>query len=86
MHGNARDSYNVLCTRKSIMDAFWSRKTSTVLGNFRRLRQYYFDSIKVLIIKRPVSIIGTPKVRDRVGMVCVIQTLDTPGRKVKLTR
>ena len=37
----------------------------------------------VLIIRRPVPIIGTNEVRDQVGMVCVLQTLDALRRKVK---
>ena len=47
-----------------------------VLGNFRRLRRDYFDSAKALNIRRPVPIIGNNKVRDIVGMVFAIQTLE----------
>ena len=81
IHGNSKDNYNLLCIRLSILDAFWSRETSTVSGNSRRLRREYFESYKALIIIRPVPIIGTDKVRDRVGMGCAIQTLDASRRK-----
>ena len=57
------------------MDAFWSQETSTVSGNFRILRGDYFGSVYALSIRRPVPIIGTDKVRDRVGMVCAIHTM-----------
>ena len=58
------------------MDAFWSQETRTVSGNVRRLRREYFGSVEALSIRRPVPIISTNKFRDRVGMGCVIQTLD----------
>ena len=73
--GNSKYKYALLCIIRSIMDAFWIRETSTVLGNFRILRRYYFNSIKVLSIIIPVPIIGTNEVRDLLGMVCALQTL-----------
>ena len=39
-------------------------------GHFRRFRLDYFNSIKLLSIKRPVPIIGNNEVRDRFGMLC----------------
>ena len=51
--------------------------------NFKRIRRDYFDSAEALIIRRPVPIIGTNKVRGRVGMRCAIQTLDALRRKGK---
>ena len=81
IHGNARDNYNLLCIRRAILDAFQSRETSTVLGNFRRLRKYYFDSVEALSTKRPVRIIGTNEVMDIVGMGCALQTLYYLRRK-----
>ena len=65
------------------MDDFWSQETITVSGNFRRLRRDYFDSAEALIIKIPVTIIGTNKVRDIFGMGCEIQTMETLQRKGK---
>ena len=73
----------MLCIRRAIIDAFGSQETSTVLGDFRRLRQDYFDPRGVLIIKITVPIIETNKVRDRFGMACVLQTSDALSRKVK---
>ena len=63
------------------MDAFFSRETSTVTGNLRRLRRYYFDSVEALSIRRPVPIIGTDEVRYIVGMGRVLQTLEALQRK-----
>ena len=81
IHGNYKDNYTLLCIRREILDNFWSQKTSTVSGNFRILRRDYFDSSEALRIRRPVPIIDSNKVRDRVGMGCEIQTLDTLQRK-----
>ena len=83
IHGNARDNYTLLYIRQEILDAFWSRETSTVLGNFRRLIRYYFDSVEAIIIIIPVPIIGTNEIRDIVGMGCEIHTLDAMSRKGK---
>ena len=77
------DNYTLLCIWRAILDAFWSRETSTVSGNFRRLRRDYFDSAEALSIRRPVPIIGTNKVRDIFGMGCAIQNLDASRRKGK---
>ena len=65
------------------MDAFWSLEISMVLGDFRKLRRDYFDSAEALSIRRPLPIVGTNKVRDRVGMGCAIQTLISLQRKSK---
>ena len=54
-----------------------------VLGNFRRLRGKYFDSVDALSIRRPVHSIGTNEVKDIVGTGCAIQTLDASHRKGK---
>ena len=83
IHGNSKDNYTLLCLRRSILDEFWNRETSTVSGNFRKLRRDYFDSAEALSIRRPVPIIGTNKVRDRVGMGCAIQNLDASRIKGK---
>ena len=58
------------------MDAFWSQETSTVSGNFRRIKRDYFDSVEVLSIRIPVPIIVTNEVRDIVVIVYALQTLD----------
>ena len=63
------------------MDAFWGRETSTVLGNFRRLRRDYSDPVEALSTIRPVPIIGTDEVRYIVGMGRVLQTLEALQRK-----
>ena len=50
---------------------------STVLGNFRRLqRDYYWDSVGVFSIKKPVPVIGTDEVKDRVGMGIALMMLN----------
>ena len=76
INGNSKYNYTLLCIRRAILNAFWSRETSTILGNFRRLRRDYFDSADALRIRRPVPIIGTDKVRDRVVMESAIRNLD----------
>ena len=68
IHGNTWYNYTLLCIRRAILDDFWSRDTSTVSDNFRRLRRGYFDSVEALSIKILVPIIGTNEVRDTVGM------------------
>ena len=73
----------MICIRREILDDFWSRETSTVSGNFRRLRRDYFDSVEALIIRIPVPIIGTDEVRDIVGKGYALQTLDNLRRKWK---
>ena len=83
MHVNSKDNYTLLCIRQEILDAFWIQETSTVSGNVRRLRREYFGSVEALSIRRPVPIIGTNKSKDRVGMGCEIQTLDSWWRKGK---
>ena len=83
IHGNSKDNYTLLYIRQAILDAFLSQETSMVSGNFRRLRREYFDSSKALSTRIPVPIIGTNKVRYRVGMGCTIQTLDALRRKGK---
>ena len=82
-HGNAKDNYTLICIRRPILDAFWSRDTSTVLGNFRRLRRDYFEYVKELSIRRPVPIIGTDEFRDIVGMICALQALVALQRRGK---
>ena len=61
IHGNAKDNYTLLCIRREILYDFWIRETRTVLGNFRRLRRNYFDSVEAIRIRRPVPIIGKIK-------------------------
>ena len=83
IHGNSKDNYTLLCIKRAILNVFWSRETSTVSGNFSRLRRDYFDSAEALSIRRPVPIVGTNKVRDRVGMGCEIQNMGSSRRKWK---
>ena len=83
IHGNSRDNCTLLCIRRSITGVFWSQETSTVSGNFRRLRRDYFESFEKFSIIITVPIIATDKVRDIVGMVCALQTLDASSRNWK---
>ena len=83
IYGNARDNYTLLCIRRAILGAFWSRETSTVLGNFRRLIRDYFDSVEALRIRKPLPIFGNYKVRDIVVIRCALQTLEDLRRKGK---
>ena len=83
IHGNSKDSYTLLCIRRAILNAFWSQETSMVSGNIRILKRDYFDSAEALSIRILVPIIGTNKVKDIVGMVCAIQTMEASQRKGK---
>ena len=78
-----RDAFTLLCIRRANLDAMWSRETSTVSGNFRRLQRDYEDSIDALSIKNPMPIIGTDEVKDRVGMGCALMTLNASLRTGK---
>ena len=39
IHGSSKVNYTLICIRQLILDAFRSQDTSTVSGNFRRLRR-----------------------------------------------
>ena len=72
---NPKDNFTLLCIRRAVLDALWSRETSTVSGNFRRLQRDYHASKSTLSIAQPVPVIGTNKVKDRVGMSCALHTM-----------
>ena len=65
----------LLCVRREILDAFWSRETSMVSGNFRRLGRDYFESVEALSMIRPVITMGTNEFRDIFCMRCEVLTL-----------
>ena len=52
------------------MDAFWSQETSTVSGNFRRLRRYYFDSAKLVSIRIPLA-----PIKSWIELVCDVRSI-----------
>ena len=61
--------------KNKLKDGLWSRETSTVSGNFRRLRRDYYASDATVSIKNPVPTIGENTVKDRVGMGCSLHTM-----------
>ena len=78
--GNVQDDFTLLAIRRGCLDAMWSRETSTVSGNFRRLQRDYKDSMEVFSIKEPMPVIGTDEVKDRVGMGITLMTLNSSLR------
>ena len=83
IYGSSKEKCTLLCIRQVVLDFFWSLETSTVSGNFRKLRRDYFESTKALSIRIIVPVIGINKVKDRVGMGCVIQNMDDLHMKGK---
>ena len=80
--GNEKDEFTLLCIRRAAsLDAIWSRETSTVVGNARRLRRDYEDAIVVLSVKRLVPTLGSDTLKDRVGMGVDVMTLNASLRK-----
>ncbi len=77
------DNFTLLCIRRANLDAMWSRETSTVSGNLNRMRRDYHDGIPLLSIKEPMPVLGTDKMKDRVGMGVAIMTLNASLRKGK---
>ena len=80
VQGNSKDDFTLLAIRRGSLDAMWSRETSTVSGNFRRLQRDYNDSMEVFSIKKPMPVIGTNEVKDRVGMRITLMTLNSSLR------
>ena len=78
-----KDDYLLLLIRRASLDAFWSRETSTVSGNFRRLQRDYFDITSKVHIRDLLPVLGSDKVEDRVGMKVVVTTLNTSTRAGK---
>ena len=66
---NPKDQYTLLVIRRALLDAFWSRERSTVIGNLSRLILDYRSGMSVLSIARcPLPVLRSNKVVDRVGM------------------
>jgi len=82
---NARDNYTLVCIRRANLDAFWSRESSTVEGNLRRLRLDYNDASSALSVLNPLPTLGNPTMKDRVGMGMAIYTLHSSLRQGKYT-
>ena len=82
---NSRDSYTLICIRRANLDAFWSRESSTVEGNLRRMRIDYADASLALSVLTPLPTLGNPFMKDRVGMAMAIYTLHTSLRQGKYT-
>ena len=79
--GGEKDEFTLLCIRRASLDAMWSRETSTVVGNARRLRRDYEDARSVLSVKRLVPTLGSDELKDRVGMGVAVMTLNASLRK-----
>jgi len=82
---NAKDNYTLVCIRRANLDAFWSRESSTVEGNLRRMRLDYTDASAALSVMNPLPRLGNSAMVDRVGMGMAIYTLHSSLRQGKYT-
>ena len=83
VEADPRDNYTLMFICRAHFDAFWSRDTSTVTGNFGRLQKDCCDALSDLSIKHPVPVLGRNKLMDRVGMTCALITLNASLRPGK---
>ena len=60
--------WTLLCIRRAFLDAFWSRESSTVLGNLSRFKLDYFSVLAVFSMECQLPVIGSEQVEDKVGM------------------
>ena len=81
--GNVKNDFTLLCIQRASLDAMWSRETSTVSRCFWRLQQDYYDLMDMRSIRKPMHVIGTNKVKDRVGMGITLVTLNASLRTGK---
>ena len=79
--GEPKDDFTMLVMRRAELDCRWSRETSTVLGNTRRMRLDCADAEAHLSIKRQVPELGSEKLEDRMGMGIAITILNASLRK-----
>ncbi|KAL7468881.1 hypothetical protein ACHAXS_009127 [Conticribra weissflogii] len=80
-----KDNYTLLCIRRAILDAFWSRETSTVSANLKRLTLDYEASRPLFSVADPLPWLGNGKLEDRVGMTAALYTLQSSLRSGRYT-
>ena len=83
--GNTRDNFTLLCIWYVSLDVMMNMETSAVLDIFWRLQGDYQDSTPSFRIKRPVSVIRTNKVKDKVCMRVALIALNTSLHADKYT-
>ena len=66
--GDAKDDWTLLCIRRAILDAFWSRESSTVRSNLNRLKLDYQSAMGTFSMACPLPALGSDEVEDKVGM------------------
>ena len=81
MIGERKDDYTLICIRRALLDAFWSRAASTVESNMRRLALDYTMGSAVLSVAQPLPRLGNPNIEDRVGLGVALYTLQTSLRQ-----
>ena len=64
-----------MCIRHAILDALWSRHPLTVSLNRRRMWLNYSEASKTFDLPTLIPPMGSPIVKDRVGMGVAIVTL-----------
>ena len=65
MPGDRKDDYTLMCIRKAMIDACWSRAAaSTVEGNARRLVLDYKMAFIMLSIDKPLPKLRNSKIED----------------------
>ena len=81
----SKDRFDLLIIRGAILDACWSRETSTVSSNLNRLRLDYHDSMDSMSMKDPLPVLGRNDVSDKVGMKAAMMTLNASLREGRYT-
>lgn len=71
---SSKDNYTLLCIRAASLDAMWSRESSTVTGNFARMKLDLKNALPQLSIEGLFPPMGNPEMKDRVGMSMALIT------------
>jgi hypothetical protein len=79
------DAYMLMCIRRAVLDALWSRSSSTVKSNLARVVKDYQAADITFGLKDYLPQLGWPVLEDRVGMGIAIVTLMASLRPGKYT-
>jgi hypothetical protein len=73
--GNSKDEFQLVCIRRVILDVLWARRPSTVALNRKRMLMDYNEAASVFDLKSLMPPLGSPIVKDRVGMAVALTTV-----------